>query len=190
VTDHESVPNPYAPSAELETSQGILPPADHTTDPVKRASLFWTFVRWFVVCTISAVPSFVVGVGLATNQIAAMLLGIAMFIVGYTVLDYATAETKVRRNTRVSRTLKIAYGTRIAISIIFPIAMFLDMICGMVSLTLTQSLLLFDQFEQGQMGFWATLITTIVQGFVLNAVIAVYAILIHLIQKVVLAVRS
>lgn len=189
MSGQDSLPNPYAPSAELETSQGLPPSTEHPKDPEKRVSLLWTFVRWFAVCTISAVPSFVVGVGLATNQIAAMLIGIALFIVGYTLLDYATADTKPRRDPRVSRTLKIAYGTRIAISIIFPIAFFLDMFCGMVSMTVTQSVMLLDQTESGEMGFFATLLTTIVQGFVLNAVIAVYAMLVHIIQLLVLALR-
>ena len=179
--------NPYTPSAEFETGQR-LPQFDSDEQQKPRASLLRTTVRWFLVCTISAVPSYVFGVGISQAQISAMIIGILMFIVAYTCLDYVTATTAFRQNRRVARTLKIAYGSRIAISIIYPIAFVLDMFCGMVSISVTETIS-GSEVADGSMGFAATLFTTLVQGIVLNVVLGVYALLVHAIQLVVIAIR-
>ena len=69
-----------------------------------------------------------------------MLAGIATFIGIYIILDYQTAETRIRQIRTVRRTLWITYVTRVTISIIFPIAFYLDIACGMLVVGLMESL--------------------------------------------------
>ncbi|MGI9474249.1 MAG: hypothetical protein ACR2NZ_22095 [Rubripirellula sp.] len=188
--DDKQTINPYSPSAELELGTAAPGPVqDEGPNLPASRSLLRTSIRWFVVCVISALPSFVVGMAISQNQIAAMVIGILIFAFGYTWADYATAKMPFRQNRRVSRTLKIAYGTRIAVSIIYPIGLFLDMFCGMLSVSLTQVVSDVQLRDGGAMGFAATLFTTLVQGVVLNVVLAVYASLVYAIQWLVAAIR-
>ena len=186
--DDEQEINPYLPARETEVDRGEWE-SDREKTPIPRASLGWTAIRWIFVCVLSALPSFVLGLTVAQNEIAAMVLGILIFTIGYTVLDYGTASSRFRQNRKVSRTLRIAYGTRVAISILFPLAFYLDLFCGVITLTLTQRFTGVDAIYDDIDGFFGTLLTTLVQGLVLNLVLGVYALIVHAIQLFVIAVR-
>lgn len=189
----ESQLNPYAPSAISEDAsetrrwaQGLDPKGGAGDDAeAATASLSRTLVRWLVVCTVSAIPSFFFGMIVTESQVAAMAIGILVFVAGYTWLDYGTATRSWRRNRRMRRTLRITYGTRIAISILFPLGAYLDLICGVVTMTITGS-----QLNGPALDFVAALMTTLVQGCVLNVVLAFYGLLVYLIQVVVAAIRG
>ncbi len=162
------------------------PVADDRPEP---ASFMRTAIRWLIVCSISAVPSFFFGLAVTNGQIAAMVLGILIFAIGYTLLDFGTAEWRFRRNPVTRRTMKITYGTRIAISIIFPVGAAIDLCCGVLSVGLTEMItgggLRLAERDSGAgtfASFLATVFTTIVQGLVMNAVMAVYALIVHAIQ--------
>jgi hypothetical protein len=175
--------NPYAPTAKIDPEGNPL--LDQL--PATPLTLRQAAVRWTVVCCISAAPSFFWGFVVSSGQWLGMLAGILLFIIGYTLLDYRTANTQIRQRPTVRRTLRITYGTRIAISILFPIGIYLDMVCGALSLGLTHS----GSFDgQAQMGFGTVFFTTVVQGFVLNLVLAAYALLVHLVQLGVLAMKG
>ena len=165
--------NPYAPS-EVKPAQPVDLEGQYSGIRERRASLRRTAIRWFVVCGISAIPSFSLGLVVSRNQILAMILGVLIFAVGYTYLDYATALTKIRQNRLFSITLRVVYGTRIAITIIFPLALQLDMICGLFSLGVTEFLFGNTLIQT----FPGALFTTLVQGVILNIVLSVYGLLI------------
>lgn len=166
--------NPYQPTVEVSEPQ-VAPESDPESPP-EPATLGRVAVRWFVVCGISAVPSFFFGFLVTSGQIAGMLLGIFLFAVGYTLIDHSTANWPLRQKRLIRRTLRFTYGTRIAISIIFPVGMYLDLLCGAVSMGIVNSVFV-DGMEFGsdsQMTFFSTLFTTLVQGCVLNVVLAIY----------------
>ncbi len=118
-----------------------------------------------------------------------MVLGILIFVAGYTWLDYSTAKLAWRRNRRLRRTLRIAYGTRIAISILFPLGGTLDVICGLISMQLTAPFTGLEAAE-GPGGFFSILLITLVQGCVLNLVLGSYALLVYGVQVLIGAVRK
>ena len=155
-------------------------------EPKERASLIRTSLRWFIVCGISCVPSFVFGLSITSSPVLGMLTGVLIFTLAYTLLDYSTANLNFRNNREVSLTLKIAYGTRIVISIIFPIASFLDLLCGMVSVSTSSQL--FGSEVMATQSFFGAVITTLIQGCLMNIVLAVYALLVHIVQLLVVRV--
>lgn len=162
------VQSEYLPASQTPTSKHPL-----------RTLLKWTFV-----CGISAAPSFFWGgvIGeMQMLQIGAMIFGICTFIAGYTLAEYTAFAKGLNSQPLVRRTLRIGYGTRIAISILFPVGLFLDMYVGMLSIQTTRLLLSID-IGQGQVdlvnfiGFYAT---TLIQGIYLNIVLACYMLLVH-----------
>ncbi|MGB0597186.1 MAG: hypothetical protein ACPGLY_10880 [Rubripirellula sp.] len=165
--------NPYSPATEPSQTDNLDEIAEDTPLP----SLPKTAVRWIVVCGISAVPSFFLGFLVTEGQIAGMLLGILTFAVGYTLLDFKTASLPIRQKRMVRRILRIVYGTRIGITVIFPIGFWVDTLCGFLSLSLLNFVT--DSFESvgadgSEMTFGMTFVTTLVQGCTLNAVLLVY----------------
>lgn len=179
--------NPYQPPSDLG-SGGMNAPAGLTAEGAGledfgyvRSALGQTAARWIAVCLCSAVPSFLFGFMSTGGEIWAMLTGIAIFAVGYTTLDYQTAGHPWRRKTLIRKTLRVAYGTRVAISILIPIGAYLDVICGIVSHSIAGAFIDIAALESvdsagigSGIGFWAALLLTLIQGCVLNVVLAVY----------------
>jgi hypothetical protein len=130
------------------------------------------------VCGIAALPSFFWGFAMTGGEITGMLLGIFLFAVGYTLIDFRTAAWPIRQKKTIRRTLRFTYGTRIAISVLFPVGGYLDAICGIFSLGLISSVFGESIERLDGMGFRLTLLTTIVQGCLLNIVLAVYGLLV------------
>jgi hypothetical protein len=168
--------NPYSPATEPSQTDNL----DETAEDTPLLSLPKTVARWFTICGISAVPSFFLGFLVTEGQIAGMLLGILTFAVGYTLVDFKTAPLPIRQKRMVRRILRIVYGTRIGITVIFPIGFWVDTMCGFLSLTLINFVGFNpDSFESGgadgsSMTFGMTFFTTLVQGCTLNAVLLVY----------------
>ena len=163
--------NPFAPpDAELELSNAMKE-ANGTTSP---PSLQRIGVRWFLICSISAAPSFFLGAEISRGQFAAMALGVFIFIVGYTILDYKTVLTHVRQNRLVSITLRVVYLTRIFITVFFPIGTLVDLPCGLLSVGSTEALFGGNAIKT----FPGALFTTLVQGVILNLVLAIYGLLV------------
>ncbi|MEM8668311.1 MAG: hypothetical protein AAGG48_12410 [Planctomycetota bacterium] len=180
--------NPYQPTTEV--SQEVRYP----TDPDEPDSVGRVARRWFLVCGISALPSFFFGFSLSGGRLSGMLLGIFLFAIGYTALDLNTADWPIRKKPSIRRTLKIAYGTRVAISIIFPIGMYLDLVCGIFSVGIVSTVFdggmePFNGPNGDKMSFLGTLITTLVQGCILNLVLGAYGLLVLLVHALFSAVK-
>ncbi len=184
------IQNPYAQpvgAVELAPSDGD---ADASTDAKKRS---WpaSIAVWSLVCIISAIPSFVWGIGtVATQQAAAMIVGVVIFIAGYVFADQLTQGSSWRRNKSLRLALKIGYLTRLAISVIFPVGGLLDMTCGLFSISVVEfvssvSLMEAHNMGAGTAGFGQILATTLVQGVVLNLVLAGFVVLVFGITLVV-----
>jgi hypothetical protein len=118
---------------------------------------------------------------IAREQYWAMVLGISVFIALYTWADQFTQQKTWRRIPAIGLTLKIGYVTRLVLSVIFPIGAGLDLVCGLLSVALVESVLPNlrsqpgggDDFE-GTVGFWGAFLITLVQGATLNIVLLGY----------------
>jgi hypothetical protein len=131
--------------------------------------------RWTLICTISAAPSFFWGCAInrGPHAIAGMLAGIFVFVLGYTLIECTYYYQQIITRPYVHRTALIGYGTRILISVIFPIGLFVDMFTGMLSVSFIESI--FATSERGpNAGFLPVFLTTLVQGVLLNALLLVY----------------
>ncbi len=186
--------NPYAPTASTSSVQEELTRELVAAGEAEYvvASFAWTAFRWFFICTLCAVPSFIVGLSITNGRYDAMLTGIVIFSVGYTLLDYGTAQQAWRSRKIIRRTLRTTYGTRIAITILFPIGYVLDLFCGMLSIRLTQAIA-GTEFTAGRPAmdtFANVLLTTLIQGSIMNIVLGIYGVLVLILLGVVSALRA
>lgn len=171
--------NPYAPTTSLNDDElRDATSVDPTREIIDRPpySLARSFVTWSLVCSIAAIPSFYLGFAI-TRGFAGMLTGVAIFIAAYIATDRATYSHPFRQSRIVRRVLRITYATRILITIAFPVGMFLDMVCGMIAIPL--GTMNFDWEDPGRstgsVSFLAAVLTTLIQGVLLNIVLGVYA---------------
>lgn len=110
-----------------------------------------------------------------------MILGVATFIVGYVWLDLHSANRPWRQSPRLVFVLRIGYWTRIVCSIIFPVGMLLDLWCGMLSIGICSAILganFAEVPEQTVLSFLFCYATTLLQGLLLNVVLAGYMLII------------
>ena len=181
--DHS--PNPYAAPVSQSASatrdeQPILPPPK----PGR------VIIKWLMVCGIAAGPSFYFGGGLGgwrTPETLGMVFGILIFVAGYSAIEFmpqiqsAMAQRVKRRATRV------AYITRMGISILFPIGVLVDLYCGIVSVMIA-SAITGSENPLGSRGsgfvlppfrFSIYLLTTLIQGTLLNILVFTYMMIVY-----------
>ncbi len=142
-------------------------------------SLVPRFVLWFLVCSASAAPSFVFGtMGFEErDDIIAMIAGVMTFVCLYTWVTGTETFARFRRRAFVSRTLKIGFGTRILLSIAFPIGMYVDIYCGLCSITLVMGRV------EDEAASWQVFLITLVQGTILNLLLFVFMTLVWSVQR-------
>jgi len=137
---------------------------------------------WVPTCIISAIPSFICGMARhhRPHQMVAMITGIGLFAIAYSLVASMECVEEFRaRNPALRRTIWIGYGTRIFLSVAFLIGMFIDGWLGAFSLSLVE-LICDGRFAVGSpnrsagAGFMRVLATTLVQGVVLNLVLAAF----------------
>jgi hypothetical protein len=192
----ESPPvNPFAPPSDVDGSYAAASETD--ASPASRPSLARSISTWTFICIVSAAPSFFWGWStVAQEQVLAMLLGILVFIIGYICADQSRFAHRLRQNRNTQIALRFTYGTRIAISVLFPVAGFVDALVGMASISITftamQAVGLDPRLSNptarfDEAGFVACFVTTIVQGVLLNCVLAAYGCVVWVIAA---AIRS
>jgi len=159
--------NPYAPTSLLRPSD-----VEESAD-VRVFNLGKSVFVWTAVCSISAAPSFILGLSFAGNGWPWMVLGVLIFIAGYVAADRTTFDWLFRRRVAVRLSLRITYIIRIVTSIIFPVAFVVDMLCGMVS---SQIFTIFGQtpgVPGGVLHGPVVLIWTLSQGIVMNGLLSI-----------------
>ncbi len=149
------------------------------------------FVKWFIVCIISAGPSFFWAMALhrGPEQILAIATGILLFIVIYTAIGSSSRMQLARRNKALRVTMRIGYGTRIVLSIIVPVGLFVDLCFGMVATSIiggvTSGQFTPEAYERSSTthGFVKVLATTILQGVLLNLALLAYMAIVYWVLK-------
>lgn len=175
--------NPYASPAAVNESSGSR--VEHF--PIPRSQPHWAFVRWFFICYACAAPSFFLGSGFGSSSVryAGMTCGILVFVLLYTAAECSDALRRWRAKPGVERTLAIGFGLRVAISLIFPIGLYLDMFLGLFAVGLSNRL----GFPVERRGFgsaWVEFanffVTTLVQGGLVNLVLFGFMLLMYAVQ--------
>jgi len=159
--------NPYAPTSLLRPSD-----VEESAD-VRVFNLGKSVFVWTAVCSISAAPSFILGLSFAGNGWPWMVLGVLIFIAVYVAADRTTFDWLFRRRVAVKLSLRITYIIRIVTSIVFPVAFVVDMLCGMVS---SQIFTIFGQtpgVPGGVLHGPVVLIWTLSQGIVMNGLLSI-----------------
>lgn len=159
--------NPYAPTAEVSET-----PGDFAANDLPSRSRSRVFGRWTLVCGLAAAPSFVMGFMLTGGQVLGMLLGVLIFIVLYTWADLRTASSAWRQKHVVRRTLVTTYSIRMLMTVIFPVGAYVDTISGFFAAA-TIGAVSGTAVQPDEFGFGLTLLTTLVQGCYLNAILFV-----------------
>ena len=142
------------------------------SDVLKRLAL------WTVVCSISAAPSFLWAS--AEFDRLAMVTGVVLFIAALTGLTCTRRFERFKRRAFVRRTLYIGYRTRVVLSILFPVAMFLDLYPGLLSIVIVDAMGFTDTSYLG------TLLITLIQGTILNTIISVFMLIVYGFQRLIL----
>ena len=123
-----------------------------------------------------------------------MCLGVAIFVLLYTWGDQLTQRQAWRQFGPTRLALKIGYGTRLLMSLAFPLGLGLDLICGLMSVGLVQSL--WPELVEhpggaadleGHVRFVGALLITLVQGVVLNVALLGYM---TIVLGIIMAVHS
>ena len=146
-------------------------------------------------CVLAAAPSFVLGLildGGNPGAIIGMICGVFAYVVVYTAVEHAPFVRRLLALRTVRRTAQIGYGTRIGMSVIFPIGFYLDMFVGIFSVPVSQWILLFVGRENitsastNEGDFVSHFVMTIVQGAFLNIILLSYMLIVFLIVKAVM----
>ena len=132
------------------------------------------FALWAVICVVSAAPSYVWAAQEFDRH--AMVAGVALFVLAYTALTSTAAFERFHQRPFVRRTLYIGYGARLIVSILFPLGMGLDMMPGMLSVSLVERI-------TNSHTFAGTLATTVVQGTLLNLTLAIFMAAVYAFHK-------
>lgn len=175
-----SQPDPDNP---FQSPAAISPAAEAERPPASGAlgvAIAKGAIRWFLVCGISAIPSWVIARDQTSAVVGGMVTGILLFAIGYTFLDVATRNHWLRQQRAMKWTMRITYGTRMAISLLYPVGFFVDLWCGLVAVSATSFLFrTITHHDIEPMHFASTLITTLVQGCLLNCVLAIYGLVVY-----------
>lgn len=159
----------------------------------RRKPLYKYFIFWTIICCVSAAPSFWITYREGFN-LYAMLLGILIFIVIYSMLNASIFyERLMERFSSLRKALALAFWLRIIISAtpivaviplfkkIWLVPFYFDMFPGLAALKVTAWLKwLFDlkSHHYNDQAFLPTLVTTLIDGALMSAVILAMALLI------------
>lgn len=181
--DAEGPVNPFAAPVTSST----IHPLPGNPNPLPPPKLPNVFVKWLVVCAFAAGPSFFFGGGMGgwrTPAVVGMVIGVLIFVVGYTALEFTTAIQEKMAKPVSRRAAWIAYLTRVGISIVFPVGIFVDVFCGIFAVGISSAVTGIQSGIEPHVReapnipaleeFFQYMFTTVVQGVLLNLVLFAY----------------
>jgi len=190
VEEEPQTPNPFA-SPEVAVASAI-PDFDPDTE-IREFNFGKSLAKWFLICAVSGAPSFFFGSVLGNAYVIqsfAMTLGILTFVAFYVYIESRERTRRMLMDRSLRISVRVGYITRMVISIIYPVAMFPDILCGMLSVGFTTSIFgegfgpgyasdTIDAGLQPLFTFGWFYITTLVQGVLLNIVLGAYTLIIY-----------
>ncbi len=126
---------------------------------------------WTAICSASALPSFFVAY--RQYDILGMITGVVVFIIAYAFLSGTSRSTRLRAHAPARRTLCVGYATRLIISLAVPAGMAIDLVPGILSVEIVAAVFGPDR------SFLPTLLITLIQGCLLNGILAVYMFIVY-----------
>lgn len=177
----EESQNPFQ-APQVTNPQRIIVNDPNAEEP---RSPWLVLMKWTVICGVSAAPSFFIALGTfgsdnVVPSISGMLAGIFVFILAYTFVETRPSIRELMSDPRKRLAARITYGIRIGMSILFPVAIYLDILTGLVSVGLSQVIL---SSPSGPMADRANVagdtlhvftwhfITTIIHGILMNFIV-------------------
>lgn len=169
--------NPYAApqhTALIAAQESQL----RTTAP---KTLIRTVTLWLVVCGAGATPSFIVAMSLLSHpwKVPAMVAGVLIFTAGCIAVDLLVLSSYLAQYPRLRSAVRASYGIRVAISVMLPVGIAVDIFCGAMSTGLTQLLL---GGTPADLSIFAIILTVLIQGLLLNVLVWAVVPLIYAIQ--------
>lgn len=122
--------------------------------------------QWTLICAACAIPSTLWAGRQFDPQ--GMAAGVGVFIVAYAFVTSRAAFARVLDRPGVRTTLRVGFGFRVAVSVVFPLGMAADLYPGMVSMELVRRLDIRPETLGG------TFLTTVVQGALLNLILGLF----------------
>jgi hypothetical protein len=138
------------------------------------------FLRWALICTVTAVPSFLWALNFS---LSGRIAGIVFFIVLYTAVTSSAGFARIESRPFVRTTFRVGYGTRLALSAIFPIGLIVDLIPGMISVDLMKWAFQSLGLAYIEQDFLCTLLTTLAHGTLLNIELGVFMLFVYWMQR-------
>ena len=181
----EPTHNPFA-SPSVAATQAI--PDSNPEAPLPEFNVSKSLGKWTLVCILSAAPSFFWASALGANayiRSAAMLAGIATFIGFFVYLESREWTQRKLLDRSLRSAVKTGFVTRVIISVVFPLAIVIDLWCGLISISLVGTLFGSEPpmrdgvFLHPTLVFGWFYITTIVQGIILNLVLGTFTLLVY-----------
>lgn len=182
--------NPYSAPQQLPIETAVLVKPERRSRPLRALG------RWTLICCMSAAPSFFWGCALhcELEHVIGMVCGILVFVLGYTVVECTHYYQQIITRPHMHRTTLIGYGTRILISVVFPVGLAVDMMTGVVSVAIVENVSPVNSVELSEIGTTASaftvFLTTVVQGVLLNITLFAYMVCVYGVLRVVTRVRD
>jgi hypothetical protein len=126
------------------------------------------FLLWAFICTISSFAAIVWATNLRPDWLA-VACGIFLFVLAYTAITGTRGFLTWLRSRYVRRAFWIAYATRVGVSLIFPVGMAIDLIPGLLAMSIVGVTQRDSHFT-----FGATLATTLLVGVLMHVILAIY----------------
>ncbi len=139
---------------------------------------------WGIVCSISAIPSFLMGLDVVQPPwgIPAMVVGVLLFIGAYILVDVRYLDPLARRKQNFRTAMLWGFGLRATASLLLPAGILLDMLPGLLSVTIVRTIfppppgsestsIGFPYGVDNVFGFFPALVTTLLQGVLMNALL-------------------
>ncbi|AMV33905.1 hypothetical protein VN12_17380 [Pirellula sp. SH-Sr6A] len=175
--------NPYQASIYTEPIKASAPSTPTSFSYLR------SFGTWTLVCGVAAAPSFIIATSIIPRGTwPAMLVGIAIFIVLYVLMDYRTHDKAFRQRKAIRYSLYATYILRLIASIIFPIGTFIDLMCGFCSAVIVSpfQLEMRPDVPATSMAFLAVFLWTITHAIVMHVVLLIVWVSIWLFLKLML----
>lgn len=142
-----------------------------------RTDILKSIFVWPIVCSIAAIPSWTLApISARRDHYDAMIWGIVVFSVLYIWVDLATRHLRFRAFPSIRQSIRIVFGIRILMSIVYPLGVSVDLPGGLIAARLA-SLFGYQRIEasiiepQVVLNFADVFVWTLMQGVVLNFVL-------------------
>lgn len=148
------------------------------TAPIRGLPLRLT--TWTLVCGVCALPSLIIALGLVKASGQAVLCGVALFVLAYTIATGTTRFARLWGIRLIKRTLLVGLVTRVLMALLFPFGWLPDFVCGAISTSLFEQ----DAPAIGGIGFARTLAITLVQGLAIHVQLLAYMALVYTLMRI------